>query len=73
MSIMAAPGAQSDGVQIRVYDGSHRDYHNLDDHENHAWGVYLTTHHRRHYEYARANRREQARYWNYRYSHPDRD
>jgi hypothetical protein len=58
---MAAPAAQ-EGVQVRVYDRDHRDYHNWDDHENHAWGVYLTNHHRRHYEYARASRRDQREY-----------
>jgi len=71
MSMMAVPAPQ--GVQIRVYDRGHRDYHNWDDHENHRWGVYLATNHRRHYEYARASRREQARYWNYRHRYPDRD
>jgi hypothetical protein len=73
ISIMAAPTPEEHAVQIRVYDRDHRDYHNWDDRENHAWGVYLTNNHRRHYEYRRAHRREQARYWTYRHSHPDRD
>jgi hypothetical protein len=70
MAIMAAPTPQ-DAVQVRVYDRNHRDYHNWDARENNAWGVYLTNNHRSHYEYARANRREQDRYWNWRHSHPD--
>lgn len=73
ISIMAVPTPEEHRVQIRIYDRRHKDYHNWDDHENHAWGVYLTTNHRRHYEYARAHRREQDRYWNWRHSHPDRD
>jgi hypothetical protein len=72
LSLMAASKPQV-GVQVRVYDRNHRDYHNWDDREDRAWGVYLTNNHRRHYEYARANRREQDRYWNWRHSHRDRD
>ena len=37
MSIMAAPAPQA-AVSIRVYDSSHKDYHNWDDHENQVWG-----------------------------------
>jgi hypothetical protein len=72
MSIMAASKPQV-GVQVRVYDRNHRDYHNWDDREDRAWGVYLTNNHRRHYEYSRANRREQDRYWAWRHNHRDRD
>jgi len=69
---IAAPKPQV-GVQVRVYDRRHRDYHNWDDRENHAWGVYLMNNHRRHYEYSRARRREQDRYWAWRHHNPDRD
>ena len=72
VSIMAASQPQV-GIQIRVYDRNHRDYHNWDDRENRAWGVYLTNNHRRYYEFSKANRREQSRYWNWRHSHGDRD
>jgi hypothetical protein len=71
MAAMAFPTPAGAQVVIRVYDRNHRDYHNWDDHENHAWGVYLTNNHRRNYEYRRAHRREQERYWNWRHSHPD--
>ena len=73
ISIMAAPTPGPVGVTVRVYDRHHRDFHEWDDRENHAWGVYLTNHHRRHYEYSRANRRDQDRYWTYRHNHRDRD
>ncbi|MGB6200896.1 MAG: hypothetical protein WBF35_15235 [Candidatus Acidiferrales bacterium] len=69
VAIAAAPAAQV--VQVRVYDRTHRDYHNWDDNENRAWGVYLTNNHRHYHEYARANHREQDRYWNWRHEHPD--
>jgi len=70
MSMMAVPSPQGATVTVRVYDRRHRDYHNWDDRENHAWGMYLANNRRRHYEYARAHRREQERYWNWRHSHP---
>jgi hypothetical protein len=73
VAIMAAPTPQEAGVQVRVYDRHHKDYHNWDDHENRAWGVFLTNNHREHHEYANANRREQDKYWNWRHAHPDRD
>ena len=71
MSIMAVPSPQGATVQVRVYDRNHKDYHNWDDHENQAWGVYLTNNHRNHVEYAKARRGDQDAYWNWRHSHPD--
>jgi hypothetical protein len=73
VTIMAAPRPNADGVQIRVYDSRHKDYHNWDDHENHAWGVYLSNNHRKSHEFSRSSRREQSHYWNWRHSHPDND
>jgi hypothetical protein len=73
VAIVAAPTPQEVGVQVRVYDHNHKDYHNWDDHENHAWGVFLTNNHREHHEYSHANRKEQDQYWKWRHSHPDRD
>jgi hypothetical protein len=70
VAIMAAPAAQ-EHVTVRVYDRDHRQYHNWDDNENHAWGMYLDNNHRRHYEYSRASRRDQRNYWNWRHDHPD--
>jgi hypothetical protein len=71
VSIMAAP--QDAGVSVRVYDKDHKDYHNWDDHENRAWGQYLTENHRGSHEYAKANKKEQSQYWNWRHAHPDHD
>jgi hypothetical protein len=73
VAILAAPAPQEAGVQVRVYDRDHKDYHNWDDRENHAWGIFLTNNHREHHEYSKSSRREQSRYWNWRHSHPDRD
>jgi hypothetical protein len=71
VSIIAAPAPQGATVQVRVYDREHRDYHNWDRNENSAWGRYLAENHRRSHEYKRANKREQAQYWNWRHAHPD--
>jgi hypothetical protein len=72
-AIMAGPRPQEARVQVRVYDRNHRDYHNWDDHEDHAYRSYLQERHKDYREYDKQNNREQKRYWNYRHSHPDRD
>jgi hypothetical protein len=71
VAIMAAPGPQDAGVQVRVYDSGHKDYHNWDDHENSAWGVYLSSNHKKSHEFSKSNKKEQSNYWNWRHSHPD--
>ena len=73
ISIMAAAKAQSASIQVRVYDKSHKDYHNWDDHENRAWGTYLSDNHRKSHEFSKANKKEQSEYWNWRHRHPDKD
>ena len=45
VSMLATPAPQEAGVQVRVYDRNHKDYHNWDDNENRAWGAYLTENH----------------------------
>jgi hypothetical protein len=73
VAIMAAPGPKDEGIQIRVYDSRHKDYHNWDDRENNAWGIYLTNNHKKNREFSKSSKREQSHYWNWRHSHPDRD
>jgi hypothetical protein len=65
--VLAAPAAQED----RIYDRDHKDYHHWDDHESQAWGRFLGEKHRKEHEFAKANRKEQSEYWNWRHSHPD--
>ncbi len=72
-AVLAAPGPKDEGVQVRVYDRNHKDYHNWDDRENSAWGIYLTNNHKKNHEFSKASKREQSNYWNWRHSHPDRD
>jgi hypothetical protein len=73
VAIMAIPVPQEGRDQNRVYDKQHKDYHNWDDKENHAWGQYLTENHKSSHEYSKANKKEQSQYWNYRHAHPDKD
>ena len=73
VAIMAAPGPNDDGVQVRVYDSGHKDYHNWDDRENKSWGVYLSDNHKKDHEFSKSSMREQSNYWNWRHAHPDHD
>ena len=66
-TIVAAAAGQND----RVYDREHKDYHHWDEHENAAWHRYMVEKHIQEHEWAKANKREQADYWNWRHSHPD--
>ena len=78
-SIMAVPVPQEAHDQKeardqnRVYDKDHNDYHNWDDNENHAWGQYLSENHKKSHEFAKANKKEQSQYWNWRHAHPDKN
>ena len=71
--VVAEAKAQEAGVQVRVYDRDHRDYHNWDDREDRAYRGYLTGQHRTYREYHRQSYRVQRHYWNWRHSHPDND
>jgi hypothetical protein len=71
VAILAAAKPQDASVQVRVYDKDHKDYHNWDDHENAAWGRFLVEKHRKEHEFVKADKKEQAEYWNWRHSHPD--
>jgi hypothetical protein len=71
VAMMAAPAPQRAGVQLRVYDSGHKDYHNWDDNENHAWGLYLTQNNRKPHEFRKAKKREKSEYWNWRHEFED--
>ena len=73
LSMMAAPVPQKASVQVRVYDSNHKDYHNWDDNENHAWGQYLADNHKKSHDFKKANKTEQSQYWNWRHDHQDDD
>jgi len=73
VAAMAAPAAQDAKIQIRFFDRNHKDYHDWDDREDRAWGVYLKNGRKKSAEFSKASKREQSHYWNWRHSHPDRD
>ena len=54
-----------------VYDKSHKDYHDFDEHEDRAWRVYLQQQHRSYIDWSRASERQQQDYWNWRHNHSD--
>jgi hypothetical protein len=58
VAMLASPAPKDDGVQVRVYDSHHEDYHNWDDHENNAWGIYLTNNHKKNHEFSFPTNRE---------------
>jgi hypothetical protein len=72
-SILAAAIPQEAGVQVRVYDSNHKDYHNWDDREDHAYRGYLVERHQDYRAYDKQNHKQQNAYWNWRHSHPDHD
>jgi hypothetical protein len=71
--VLATPGQKDAGVQVRIYDTRHKDYHNWDDRENHAWGLYLSSNHKKDHEFSKSSKKEQSQYWDWRHSHPDHD
>ncbi len=73
VAIMAAPEPQNASVQVRVYDSSHKDYHNWNDNEDKAYRGYLTQQHQTYRSYNKQSHKTQNQYWNWRHSHPDKN
>ena len=72
-AVMGAPRPQEASVQVRVYDRDHRDYHNWDDREDHAYRGYLVERHQTYRAYNDQRGRDQRNYWKWRHNHPDRE
>ena len=70
---IVAAAAQDAGVQIRVYDSHHHDYHNWDDREDRAYRNYQQERHDSYVRYEHRKHSYQQHYWNWRHSHPDHD
>jgi len=68
-SVVPVRAAQD--VQVRVYDSGHKDYHNWDEREDHAYRRYLSERHEDYREYSKLKEKQQRDYWNWRHSHPD--
>ena len=69
--ILAAAVPQDAGVQVRIYDSNHHDYHNWDDREDHAYRGYLEQRHEKYHPYGTWHSKEQKNYWKWRHNHPD--
>jgi hypothetical protein len=54
----------------RYYDKGHKDYHNWDSNEDHAYQRYQTEHHEKR-AFVQLSTRQQTVYWNWRHSNPD--
>jgi len=73
VATIAAPQPQGVGIQVRVYDRHHKDYHNWDDREEQSYHRYLAERHQTYRVYAKQHRRDQDRYWDWRHAHRDND
>jgi hypothetical protein len=62
---------RNDKKDTRVYDRSHKDYHNWDGNEDRAYRQYLGDKHQDYRDYSKLNHGQQNTYWNWRHSHPD--
>jgi hypothetical protein len=62
---------RDDKNQNRVYDRSHKDYHNWDANEDRTYRQYLGDKHREYRPFTETKPKEQTAYWNWRHSHPD--
>jgi hypothetical protein len=62
-----ATAGESSAITIRVYDGSHHDYHHWDRAEDARYRAYLAERHRRYVAYQRASRQRQIAYWRWRH------
>jgi hypothetical protein len=53
----------------RMYDRTHRDYHNWNGDEDRVYREYLREHHRHYVDFSRMNGRQQRAYWQWRHDH----
>ena len=56
----------------RIYDRSHRDYHQWNGDEDRLYRQYLADHHRRYRAFSRTTRQQQLEYWRWRHDHGGR-
>ena len=60
--------AKAGPVTVRVYDSSHKDYHDWNDDEDRAYRSYLSTNHQTYRPIAKLSKSQQTKYWNSRHT-----
>lgn len=71
-SLFAPSVASAQGAERRMYDRSHKDYHNWNTDEDRAYRQFLSEHHRKYHEFQRMSAKQQREYWKWRHDHGDR-
>ncbi len=66
-------GRRNDQQNRRYEDRGHHDFHEWNPGEEQTYRRYLQENRMKYRDFAKANRREQNNYWNWRHSHPDED
>jgi hypothetical protein len=64
---------RNDKNQTRVYDRTHKDYHDWNENEDRSYRQYAGQNQQDCREYNKLNNEQQDQYWNWRHSHPDGD
>lgn len=64
---------RNDKNQTRVYDRTHKDYHDWNENEDRSYRQYAGQNQQDYREYNKLNNEQQDQYWNWRHSHPDGD
>ena len=57
----------------RYEDQAHHDSHEWNEREDQTYRRYLQERHKKYHDFAKAGRRQQQDYWNWRHNHPDTD
>jgi len=75
-TVLVAPlatqtSAKPQGVSVRIYDRTHRDYHDWDDREARYYERWRHDHPEFRVEFRRNNRHRQEEYWRWRHDHRD--
>jgi hypothetical protein len=68
--VLMVPVAATAGER-RYYDRDGHDYHQWNDHEDHAYRVYLGERHQPYREFSRVRAVHQREYFKWRHEHPD--
>ena len=64
--------AMASAQEHRVYDKSHKDYHDWNTDEDRYYRQYLNEHHRKYHEFQHMSKKQQKDYWRWRHDHEGR-